>query len=457
MYVILFNLPNNLHNWRAEMKKYTNLFLFAIIGTLNTACNSGAGGSNTSSTSQFNSSNALNATTVAHPFPQSAKILYKLADGSNAIYPATRKDSDVEAFYTYWKSTYVTTAGTLNGNTLYRIRFSKSTSQAKQTVSEGQGYGMLITVIMAGKDLTAQNTFDGLFRYVRANPSVNDSRLMDWHQPNHSDGDDSAFDGDADIALALVLADQQWGSTGSINYAQEAKNMIAGISASTIGKNSYLPMLGDWVEQSGKKYNQWTPRSSDFMLDNFKAYGFITGNTAYWNTVVQNSHAIIDTIQAQYTTGLLPDFIIGSSLTTAMPAKANFLEGSTDDDYSYNAGRDPWRIGTDALLNNDAKSLAEVRKMSSWIQSSTGGNAQKIYAGYTLTGTKLSGSNYFTAFFAAPFGVAAMTGGAAQQKWLNDIYTGVKTLHEGYYEDSVNLLSLLVMTGNYWGVNTFPK
>ena len=95
--------------------------------------------------------------------------------------------------------------------------------------------------------------------------------------------------------------------------------------------------------------------------------------------------------------------------------------------------------------------------MSTWIQSSSGGNAQKIYAGYTLTGTKLSGSNYFTAFFAAPFGVAAMTGGEAQQKWLNDIYNGVKTLHEGYYEDSVNLLSLLIMTGNYWGVNTFPK
>lgn len=439
------------------MKKYTNLCLLVAAGSLATACNSGSG-SSTSSTNQLNSSgNSLTATAVAHPFPQSAKITYKLSDGTTAIYPAARKDSDVETFYTYWKSTYVATAGVVNGNQLYRVKFGKSTSEAAQTVSEGQGYGMLITVMMAGKDLTAQTTFDGLFRYARANPSVNDSRLMDWHQPDHSDGDDSAFDGDADIALALVLADQQWGSTGTINYAQEAKNMIAGISASTIGKTSYLPMLGDWTEQNGKKYNQWTPRSSDFMLDNFKAYGFITGNTAYWNTVVQNSHSVIDTIQAKYATGLLPDFITGTSLSTVTPAKANFLEGSTDDDYSYNAGRDPWRLGVDALLNNDAKSLSETRKMSTWIQSASGGNAQKIYAGYTLTGTKLSGSNYFTAFFAAPFGVAAMTGGAAQQKWLNDIYNGVKTLHEGYYEDSVNLLSLLIMTGNYWGVNTFPK
>ncbi len=56
----------------------------------------------------------------------------------------------------------------VNGNQLYRVKFGKSTSEAAQTVSERQGYGMLITVMMTGKDLTAQTTFDGLFRYARA-------------------------------------------------------------------------------------------------------------------------------------------------------------------------------------------------------------------------------------------------------------------------------------------------
>jgi hypothetical protein len=45
-------------------------------------------------------------------------------------------------------------------------------------------------------------------------------------------------------------------------------------------------------------------------------------------------------------------------------------------------------------------------------------------------------------------GVAAMTV-PSQQQWLNAIYEAVYRAHEDYYEDSVTLLCLLVMTGNY--------
>lgn len=389
---------------------------------------------------------------INHPFPQSSRLSYKLADGTTAIYPTSRRDSDASTFYDYWKISYITSAGTSNGNALYRVKLAKSGTDANTTVSEGQGYGMLITVLMAGYDKNAQATFDGLFRYVKANPSENDKRLMDWEQPQDSSGNDSAFDGDADIAMALVLADQQWGSSGAINYAAEAKTMIAGISASTIGKDSYLPMLGDWVEQNGTKYNQWTPRSSDFMLDNFRAYAFITGDSSYWNKVISNSQAVISNIQSQYsaTTGLLPDFTSGTSLSNIKPVSGTFLEDKNDGNYDYNAGRDPWRIGVDALLNKDFNSLAQTRKMSTWMQSASAGNPQKINAGYLLNGSKISSGNYFTTFFAAPFGVAAMTGGTAQQQWLNSIYDAVKTTHEDYYEDSITMMCLLVMTGNYW-------
>lgn len=58
-----------------------------------------------------------------------------------------------------------------------------------------------------------------------------------------------------------------------------------------------------------------------------------------------------------------------------------------------------------------------------------------------------------TIVFVAPFGVAAMTD-PSQQQWLNDVYDAVATTHEDYYEDSVDLLSLLVMTGNFWDPTT---
>lgn len=447
------------------MKKFINPLINSGIistGLILAACNSGSSDTQVANQELADRVTKKIGTThlaANHPFPQAANISYHLADGTDAIYPTTRSNADVSTFYDYWKNNYIISAGTSNGQSLYRVKFGKSGSNANTTVSEGQGYGMIFTVMMAGYDENAQNLFDGLFRYVKAHPSPNNNRLMSWRQPNDLDNDSSAFDGDADIALGLILAAEQWGNTGSINYLAEAENIIAGIKESTIGKNSYLPMLGDWVAQNGSPHNQWTPRSSDFMLENFHSFAFISGNPEYWNTVINNSHLVINYMQENYspTTGLLPDFIIGTGLNDFAPAYAGFLEGKNDENYAYNAGRDPWRLGVDALLNDDLRSLEETRKMSYWMQNSTANNPLNIHAGYYLNGNALldESKDYFTAFFAAPYGVAAMTGGASQQEWLNNIYERIKNRHEDYYEDSITMFSLLIMTGNYWGVNTF--
>ncbi|WP_158649411.1 hypothetical protein [Aquella oligotrophica] len=195
------------------------------------------------------------------------------------------------------------------------------------------------------------------------------------------------------------------------------------------------------------------------MPENFHSFAAISNNPEYWNRVINNSHIVIDYMQENYSpiTGLLPDFIVGTNLNDFAPAYIGFLEGKDDGNYAYNAGRDPWRLGVDALLNNDFDSLAETRRMSHWMQNSTNNNPLNIHAGYYLNGDALldESKDYFTAFFAAPYGVAAMTGGASQQQWLNKIYKEIKNKHEDYYEDSITMFSLLIMTGNYWGVNTF--
>lgn len=69
--------------------------------------------------------------------------------------------------------------------------------------------------------------------------------------------------------------------------------------------------------------------------------------------------------------------------------------------------------------------------------------------GYELDGTPLPKSEYFTSFFAAPAGVAAMSqpGG---QAWVDALWSSVVDREEGYYEDSVTLLCLIVMSGNAW-------
>jgi hypothetical protein len=39
---------------------------------------------------------------------------------------------------------------------------------------------------------------------------------------------------------------------------------------------------------------------------------------------------------------------------------------------------------------------------------------------------------------------------SSQQDWLNTVYDSVYATREDYYSDSVTLLCLLVMTGNFW-------
>lgn len=377
------------------------------------------------------------------PFPQ--HVIQTAGSIRPNNYSQTALDTDVRLFYNKWKADYVKSAGTVSGVTRYRVSFG-STNPGR-TVSEGQGYGMVIVALMAGHDPAAKAVFDGMLAFALANPSVIDHRLMGWEIPN-SGGADSAFDGDADIAYGLMLAQAQWGGT---SYAASANSRLAGILASTIGPQSHLPTLGDWVSYNDTKFNQYTPRSSDFMPGHFRAYARFTGNSV-WNTVADNCNIVSTAIQSNYSkaTGLLPGFIVGANpLGSAKPATGTFLEASSDGYYDYNAGRDPWRIGVDALLNGNATSMTLAKKMASWAKAKSGGNALNIKGPYKLDGSQTSSSNGFTTFFAAPFGVASMLD-AANQTFLNSIYANVRVTHEDYFEDSVTLLSMLAMTGNFW-------
>ncbi len=385
-----------------------------------------------------------------YPFPQNLNY------GRNTILPNqyTREqmDNDVRMFYDHWKGEYLVPAEQdEEGNALLRIAFGKTGSDNYDlTVSEGQGFGMIIVVMMAGHDPDAKAIFDGLWRFVKQHPSNIDKRLMAWRVPEHQGS--SAFDGSADIAYALLLADSQWGSTQEFNYASEAQTMIEAIYQSSIGPHSKLPMLGDWVEADGSEYNQYTNRTSDFMLANFQAFLQFTRNKN-WKQVINKSRKTAGVLQRKYspTAGLFPDFIepVSDSNHVPRPADTLFLEGENDGNYSYNACRVPLRLGIDALLNKNKASRKIVRKVSSWAERYHEGNPHNISAGYTLDGNPLPERNYFSTAFVAPLGVAAMTL-PSQQEWLNGIYDAIKQEHQNYFEDTLNLLSLLVMTGNFW-------
>ena len=366
-------------------------------------------------------------------------------------YSQIQLDDQTSSFYNQWKVRYLKNdCG--NANEYYIF----SGGDAKN-VSEAQGYGMMITAYMAGYDQNAKNYFDGLYQFYRSHPSnINDS-LMDWQQKTCDDApsndDDSASDGDIDIAFALLLAHAQWGSKGEIAYLNEAKKMINAIMKDDVNQNTLTIKLGDWSKSNNPKYF-YSTRTSDFITDHFRVFSYAT-NDSKWNTIVNNCYDLVEGIQNNYSnnTGLLPDFIIDIN-TSPKPANADFLESEYDGNYYYNACRTPLRLGIDYLINGDINAKSAIKKINSWLLESVNENVNKISNGYKLNGEKIYDWNDAT--FIGPFAVGAMSD-INNQNWLNKLYEELvseNNINSGdYYSNTIKLLSMIVLSGNYWVPN----
>lgn len=376
------------------------------------------------------------------PFPQAVSY-------ANCIKPSNvtqaSMNASVASYYDYWKSKYVKTLSTLPGG--YYIKGEISGDADGYTPlgsSEGQGYGMVITVLMAGHDPNAKTIFDGLFKTARAFHSSINSNLMGWVVADATGAQghfDSATDGDIDIAYSLILAHYQWGSNGTINYLNEAKKMITnGLKVANVTSTNRLN-LGDWDGKSALN-----TRPSDWMLSHLRAFYQETGD-ATWLNLINNLYSVYNSFTATYSpnTGLISDFVVKNP---PEPAPQNYIdEGPQTNEYNYNACRVPLRVVMDYAMYGSANAYTLANKMASWIITKTGGNPSAIKDGYKLNGTT-TGSDP-EAVFVAPF-VAASVVNSSNQSFLNSGWTFLTTKKSGYFSDSYSLLCQLFISGNWW-------
>ncbi|WP_370740793.1 glycosyl hydrolase family 8 [Streptomyces sp. Ncost-T10-10d] len=374
----------------------------------------------------------------SHRFPYAAGTL-KPTGSQSAL------DQAVIRTYNAWKSAFVRKNC---GNGWYEVI---SPDADHPYVAEAQGYGMVVTATMAGADPEAKTVFDGMVKYMLAHPSVNNANLLAAEQDascKSVDGSDSATDGDLDVAYGLLLADKQWGSSGTYDYKDLAVKHINAIKKSEVNPTTHLMLLGDWSDSGESHY--WMTRSSDWLIDHFRAFKTATGDST-WDTVRTAHQNVITTQQSKYApnTGLLADFVVNTN-NTPKPAAGEVLEGPNDGDYSWNACRDPWRIGADAVTSGDAASLASARKLNSWIKSRAGGDPDRIVTGYHLNGTAFDSGDDMA--FTAPFVVTALTD-PGSQSWLDALWSKLAATPvdpQLYYGGSVQLQSMIVASGNYW-------
>lgn len=388
----------------------------------------------------------LMAQTPAHPFP--VHTVYAANTIKPSDYSQAQLDDETASFYDAWKAVF------LKNDCVDPEQYYVLKGDGDLTVSEGIGYGMMITAYMAGHDVDAHTYFDGLYRWSLANPSILTPQLMDWEQltcmdlPN--DSDNAASDGDIDVAFALLLAHAQWGSGGTIDYFAEAQAMITAIMEHEVHPSTLAVMLGDWCTEDEPIYYSAT-RTSDFIMDHFKLFACVA-NDPDWNTLVDNCYALMEGMRADYSpsTGLMPDFIVNVGAAPE-PAGPDFLEDANDGAYFYNACRVPWRTGVDLLINGDERARTTVNAINTWLIAATGGDVSAISNGYGLDGTPMFDWNDAT--FIGPFTVGAMAD-PTHQAWLNDLYTELLTnndLADGdYFSNTLKLLSMITISGNYW-------
>ena len=399
---------------------------------------------------------ASSTASVNYPFPQSLTYPYGIKPDNIT---QGEMNNRVKTLYDAWKQKYAANDfGEWNGHTLWRV--DTSVGHSHNTVSEGQGYGMLLMVMMAGDDTDAKTIFDGMYWFFKK--YQNSHGLMKWEilSDGSAPENDNATDGDMDIAMALMMADRQWGSDGDINYAAEGKALITAIRQWNVDSpaadfggtetNSWRLTCGDWWA-GGTDTSSILTRPSDFMVNHLRSFARFAENSE-WNNVMDRCYTLLNKMQTDFSSAdLVPDFIRDNS---EEPAHPNDIESSHDGEYDYNSCRVPWRITIDYLFNGEERSKIIAGKMVAFIKAKTSSDPDAVCDGYKLNGDAYGdnyGSDSVSEAFLPPFGVAAMVD-SAHQSWLNSVFDFMTTKDpsQDYFEDSIRLLSALVMSGNWW-------
>ena len=369
-------------------------------------------------------------------------------------------DAATAAFYDKWAARYLVAACApdqlvVAANAGKAVAVNPSgQAPGTLTTSEAHGYGMVIVALMAGHDALAQPRFDALYRYYRAHPADDAPRLMAWNQVTgclDAPGDaGSATDGDVDIAVALLVADAQWGSAGPIDYRGAALALLAQALQFDVLDGSDLPSLGSDARDMEVRYQHGT-RTSDFMPDHFRAFARATAEPR-WQRVADACLTLAARVQDAFSAaGLLPDFIVQTQTSHPHPAPPHYLEGAHDGQYAWNACRVPWRLATDWLVTGDPRSLAIVQKINDFFVAHSHGQPAAIGEGVALTGKPLPDADGGSLAFLAPLTVAARLPGAPQP-WLDALWGALVARpldDDDYYGNTLKMLAMLVVSDNW--------
>ncbi len=332
--------------------------------------------------------------------------------------PSNLKVTQIEDTYKIWKDKYVTADGCPEG--AKRILFD----DMSHTVSEGIGYGLLISAMMKDKA-----TFDAFYAYYNAHLDPNG--LMHWKIDVHGKraGDNAATDADVDVAYALLLAHKL---IGDAYYLAEAKKIIQLIKKHMVEPETFVLKAGDaWG-------GSMTTNPSYFAPAYFKVFAEVTHDD-FWYKVSDKCYDILfKSWNAK--TGLVPDWCKADGTTPADNVSWAKYGGKA---YYYDAARTPWRIAKDYVWFGDERAQKYCKAINGFVEKIGFAN---ITDGYNLDGTTFRTKK--TSAFVGCF--AAATLASDNQKLIDASYTeNIQTFNDSYFNDILRLLTLQMQHGMF--------
>jgi endo-1,4-beta-D-glucanase Y len=333
---------------------------------------------------------------------------------------------DIQITYERWKKLYLKKC-----NGMCRV----CVDDTNVTISEGMGYGMLLTAYLGEKE-----TFDGLLEFYKTKKTDKALNLMAWRVTRDSIIDPgSATDGDLDVAFALIVAHYQWGE----DYLKEAKDII-----SILKEHYFVNCNGVYTMKPGGHWGGCDLTNiSYYSPAYFRIFAQETGE-AFWDTVADDAYTILYN-GADDNTGLVPDW----QSYDGVPGGTSDSDWKWRDYYRYDACRVPWRIALDYLWSGDKDARNFCIKVSNFADSI---GPADIVDGYLLDGTPHPEAQWNNSPFVGSFAV----GGMSYSQTMVDsfasrlLYLDCTGEDDQYFNLSLRCLYMLVLTGNFWEPGT---
>lgn len=259
--------------------------------------------------------------------------------------------------------------------------------QGNITTSEGQSYTMLRAVWMDDKA-----TFDQTWQWTKDNLQRDDS-LMAWkfgQLPNGeygiqtaSGGNNTATDGDTDIAFALLMAASRWKEPA---YLYDARPIMKSVWEKEVVVINGRPVV---AANDIERLNTESIIVNPSYLSPYVYKVFAKADPARnWGAVSDNSYTILEAshklaLDKPTSSGLAPNWIRVNRTTGAVQAATDL-----DSNYGYDAFRTPWRLALDWQWNKDQRAKKLLASYS--LLSEEWRTAKTINAIYSHDGQTVS-------------------------------------------------------------------